>query len=703
MTEENTNASFGSNFSLGADTQAETRAYNEPLYGIRGEFSLTAGTTVPYFSTLMDIKSLYHNLKTHEEISPSLENNYTLQELFQREIDVDRVQTEIVDGYLKVHNKLKFFNSITVALFPKDEADNVTTDFEDYPNNDPKIPADGASSFDGQFAQDGCNKTIFGGVQYVTVPAANLARLRWDRNRVDAVAVDGQHRLLALKLWFEGKHKTLAPDEKSTRISVLFLLLHRAAGFKRVTGENSDSIKGIAREIFTDLNKNAKEVDLATQIVLDDLSLESRCVRSLITASTCEDSEALLPLSLLRWREANNRFDQRYYLNSLVNLHLIVKDLIGLKLPEDPMSASKVKTYINSLQDCLGEDIDGNKALIADERTLLEAYENDYFDPDGDDPQSPIRPFIGIPPAFLPAAVEGFKNYFAPWLLTALTKFKPYGKLLQYSRDENLITGQFSQFQSQPESARVDLMKSLEAEHGTNWHNIVIGQHERAILQMKGAGNKVIGEQWAFKAIFQKAYLRLCKNIAFQAPEEEARLGKVDDLIGFLDNLYEQEILRVLCPLEGESFKFWTFMATTYASDGISVTAATEKRIENFLQIAYTGFRYTVYNGKQISLNTGDDALTPNRIFKEISTQTSHIEWRAHGACNDMLQLMTKWATTIDANLRQKEEDGTLTGDALEKKKREVGKSRLIALLTKCWIPQESTSSLAEEDEDDMI
>jgi len=704
MPQEETTPPQEAAFSLEGNTEDEVREYNMPLYGVQGQFTLTPGVTVPYFASLMTIDRLTSELKTHEEVTPSLDNKYTLEELFQRQIDTTRVTSDIVEGYLKAHNKLKFFNSITVALFPKDNSGKICPTFTDYPNNNPTIPSEGAGGFDQSFAnEDSCKRIIFGGVQFVKTQVANLARLRWDRKRVDAMAVDGQHRLKALKVWFEQKNKELTDIEKPTRISVIFLLLHKDAGFERSIDDNTDSIKGIAREIFTDLNKNAKKVDEATEIVLDDRSLESRCVRSLITASTCEDSEQLLPLSLLRWRETNNRFDQRYYLNSLVNLHLVVKDLLGLLMPRDPMHANDVRKYITTLEENLGDPVDGKKSLLCEGTSLSEAYASDFFDIDSDDPSSPIRPFIGIPPAFLPAAVEGFKKHYAPWILSVLRDFKPYKQLLTYAREQNLIEGQFSQFHAQPKSAQIELIKSLESEHGDNWKNILIFPHEKEIMRIKGDDRTNLGDQWAFKTIFQKAILRLAKQISLQTDEEVERMGKVEDYISFLDDLYDRNILRVLGPIENETYKFWTFITLNYGNEKINVSSASENRIESFLQIAYTGFRYASYANKEISEATSDETFTPRKIFSDISTQSSHLEWRAHDACKQLTELMAKNAHIIDLGLGEKEQDGTLTGTALEKKKKEVGRDRLIALLSKCWLPDGSTSTIAEEDDDDMI
>ena len=64
---------------------------------------------------------------------------------------------------------------------------------------------------------------------------------------------------------------------------------------------------------------------------------------------------------------------------------------------------------------------------------------------------------------------------------------------------------------------------------------------------------------------------------------------------------------------------------------------------------------------------------------------------------------MTKSATTIDLALGEKEQDGTLSGVDLDKKKRQVGKDRLIALLSKCWLPQDDIPHVSLKDDDDMI
>lgn len=666
-----------------SNTEEETRNYKLPLYGIRGEFSISQGVTVPYFMTLVDLKRITQEIKTHEEVSPSLDTVYNLVELFQRKIDIDRVRREIVDGYLRMPSKLKFFNSLTIVLLPKDRFGRICSSFEEYSNNDPHIPYQQNDQFDEFFSHSQWKKSVFGGVQFVATNSANLARLRWDSNRVDAVAVDGQHRLKALKLWMEGKNNELAESEKPTRIPVIFLLLHNSAGFQVNEQSSRNGIKSIAREIFTDLNKNAREVDLATQIILDDRSVESCCVRSLITDSTCTDHKRLLPLSLLRWQEANNRFDQRYYLNSLVNLHLLVKDLVGLDSPKDPMMKANAISFIETASKRLGL---GSPRRLTDRGLDLQSYyEREFLDEEGD----PIAPFTGIPTQFLDSAVKGFTHHFSGWILRILTEFTPYASLLLYARNCNLIEGEFAQFLSQPKSHQLQLEIELANRHGEGWRQHVIGQHESEIEKIKGYRNSESGEHWAFKTIFQKALVRLGRLLFVESPENDIdRLGSVDDFLEFFNKLHSHNILRVLAPLSGHRYMMWTFIAVNYGSNKIKVTSTSEKRIQSLLTLWYFGWRYAKSQNKNITIDINDELnISTKSILEQFSKKLTQTRWpTVNKSYNDLIDLFVTNAAIISGPT---EED--LIDDANARK---IAKDRLLAIFNEGmnpWIDSEIT------------
>jgi hypothetical protein len=334
-------------------------------------------------------------------------------------------------------------------------------------------------------------------------------------------------------------------------------------------------------------------------------------------------------------------------------------------------------------------------------------YESDYFDAGSDDTETPIRPFIGIPPVFLPAAVAGFQVHYAPWMLSILREFQPYRELLDYARSEDLIEGQFSQFQSQPESARSELQNFLKSDHGEQWHEKIIGRHERYIQKIKGIGDNVLGDQWAFKTIFQKAFLRLGKQLVLNSTDEEKeRMGTVADLISFMDLLYQRNILRVCAPLPGNTHLFWTFIAINYGNRKIKVSTQTEKKIGDILLLVYIGWRYAIHRGMVISNTTSESTITPRSVFKDISPKTAHTMWGAHDAATSLLNLMKDNATIISPSLGESEANDTIQMADLEKEKNKIARNRVIDLLASCWIsPTESNEStqVAEAHDIDMI
>ena len=352
----------------------------------------------------MEIERAIDELKIHDEVSPALDRKWSLTELFQRELDEGRVKDELVKGYLNAPGKLKFFNALTIVLMPKTPDDKLLSHFppSEY---DPGIPWNGTDVNDANWTtSEHCKRVNFGGVQYVI--GGNQGRLRWNPDLVHAVAVDGQHRLLALRVFREeSRARALDTREKETHVPVIFLLLDDAAGFEHVSKADI-TMRSVARELFTDLNKNAKQVDVARQIILDDLSVEARCLRTLVSNETATDSVDALPLSLVRWQEAINRFDQGYYVNSLVHLNLIVELVLELSPPRDTMDKDKVEKFISTVDNALGSpDATGDRKLRAGNRSLSEVFKQEYCDPDG----APQTPFTRLPANFLDPAVNGFE------------------------------------------------------------------------------------------------------------------------------------------------------------------------------------------------------------------------------------------------------------------------------------------------------
>lgn len=583
--------------------------------------TLAEGISLPYFLCVMPIERAINELKIAEQVPASLEAKWSLKELFQREIDEDRILQDIIKSYLLDSKKLKFFNAITIVLMPKGEDEKIQDRFQDIEEDaPPPIPWDGSDREDAQWNHSEAKKADFGGVQFVSI--GQQARLRWDENKVLAVAVDGQHRLWALRTFREDKKfrgGTLRATEKQTQIPVIFVLLHSKAGFDNTQSQVNHSIRSISRELFTDLNKNAKTVDRARELILDDKSIHARCVRTLLTDSTAQDAQDLLPLSLVRWQDDVNKFDNSYYLNSLVHLDLLVKALLDLKEPSDPMEERQIKTFIKDINQTLG--IDG-KEVEYEGRTLTQYYEEDCCDEDG----NPQTPFSRLPEYYLESAIEGFKENFRPWLIKLLMDFKPYRNLLEYAREKNLIEGTFGQYQAQTAKHK-NMLKEQEIAKDSDWFKREIITPQNEIADMKQ-------NQWSFKAIFQKAIVRLGKIVEFDYKGEDNNLGTINDVLSFLDTLYDKKILEVRREIPGLPLSLWTFIALNPGNQKIKVNKAVEDRIFSILLLWYFGTRKLQQDKQQ-----GKSQPTRRELLNFFKAEVNKAQW---GGCTDAYKALYK-------------------------------------------------------------
>ncbi|MEA5468920.1 DNA sulfur modification protein DndB [Spirulina sp. 06S082] len=627
--------------------------YNRPLYGLAGEYTLAEGVSLPYFITLMTIDRVINELRVVEQVPASLEAKWSLKELFQREIDEDRVRQDIVKGYLLDSKKLKFFNAITIVLMPKGKDEKIQDVFQELEDTiNPPIPWDATDQEDAQWTHTDAIVSNFGGVQFIKI--GESARLRWNENFVLAVAVDGQHRLWALRTFREDEKSragTLHPVEQQTRIPVIFVLLHPDAGFLNKQDNLNHSIRSISRELFTDLNKNAKTVDRARELILDDRSIHARCVRTLLTDSTTQDSKDLFPLSLVRWQDDQNRFDSSYYLNSLVHLDLLVKALLNLKEPSDPMDQKQVQSFIKDINSSLGIN---EEEVEHDGRTLSQYYKEDCCDEEGE----PQIPFSRLPENYLASAVEGFKINFQPWLMKLLLEFKPYKNLLLYAREHDLIEGAFGKFQAQTSKHKA-IIKEQEITKDSDWYSREIISHQVAISSMKE-------EQWAFKAIFQKAIVRLGRIVEFEYRGEDKNLKNIDDILIFLDQLYDRNILKISALLPNYSFRLWTFIAINPGNDKIKVAKAVEDRILAILCLWYFGNRKM-----KIDIDNDNPKLSRRKLLKYFSADTNKTYWPG---CSDYYKTLYAGFNTNAFYGKDHEELG-------EDKKKELVRDRFSAIL----------------------
>lgn len=258
-----------------------------------GVFQLSPAA-IEYFSTSIPLAALASTFKLVEDISGS--ENWGYNAIFQRDIDTDRVKEELLDGYLRKETKFKFFNPLTIALLPFDGKSHAIRDkyrdpTEDYDDGNYRVRR-------------------IDGIEIRNLRAATVGKIRWDINRINAVAIDGQHRLSALIEF--AKNPTPGVDPAACMIPVLLMLL----------SPNESGILPQIREIFIDINKTAKPVSKSRQILLDDRDPFAIMARDIIKDQYSEDEG--IPFEVVDWKRRQSLRPEDEQLTTILVLYQCV-------------------------------------------------------------------------------------------------------------------------------------------------------------------------------------------------------------------------------------------------------------------------------------------------------------------------------------------------------------------------------------------
>lgn len=217
---------------------------------------------VRYFITTLDQSDAVENIRFADEIQGS----WSFSERVQRKLDEKRANTEIF-RYL-AQGGIRFFNSIVVVLLPNS---NDQREFWDF------LPV----TSEGKTVEKWVNLKLY----------KNVAR----------IVIDGQHRLLSLKKYWNvhTKKDILTPQQENEHfdcsqsfdIPVVYLVFGDLGrvGHADLSETVREEIIKATRNIFTVINKTAKSIDKQTQLLLDDSKISALIPRKLLEEGVLED------------------------------------------------------------------------------------------------------------------------------------------------------------------------------------------------------------------------------------------------------------------------------------------------------------------------------------------------------------------------------------------------------------------------------
>jgi hypothetical protein len=302
------------------------KPYNQRLAGVYGEFGTGANAQIFYLQSTLKPQEL-DRATLISDIAGS--EAWPVRDLFQREVDVRRVTRGLLP-YLQNRQKIKFFNPLTLTILPIDPETNQV--LIALPNIVSKTVTEDNVQWD-VLESEGYYRFCY------MAEAPEYARLEWNDARTRLVAIDGQHRLSALKRYLDDiKNSKERADFLRWSIPVVVI------GFRAVAGgaAAASSILELVRSIFIYINTEARQPNRARQILLTDESVNAVCAQELLQRSHSNDllppgqqDKARLPLLFYDWRGEEEDGKRVFAPSSVHTIEEVTDWLINYILGDD--------------------------------------------------------------------------------------------------------------------------------------------------------------------------------------------------------------------------------------------------------------------------------------------------------------------------------------------------------------------------------
>jgi len=357
-------------------TPKKKNNYDVWHYGITGHLGDGANTEIHFLQSSLKMKDL-DNIKLLIEIPGS--EKWGIKDLFQRNVNRKRIiGKDGLKNYFTDNNQVKYFNPIALVLLPT--SDGILQ------KELPKLQFNSNIEFDGLDGQAYINTDHY--KLYVqNSNDGNIGKIEWNSERCFVVAIDGQHRLTALKELYNARNMNPdAKDIENWQIPIVFLIANK----KVAEVESSDLIQTL-RKIFMYINMKAEKVNDARAILLNDESIECLCVQEIVSAFhenefTNNNYANYPPLYLIDWLGINEdtlKLQHTRYLFGNIELRNWIREyLIGEDFSAYERKLDKLQMQRLELQDMNLDFMNDNSLLShTDADQIREKFNNVVRDP----------------------------------------------------------------------------------------------------------------------------------------------------------------------------------------------------------------------------------------------------------------------------------------------------------------------------------
>lgn len=273
------------------------------LSGFYGKFLHGANVETMFIQSVIKCEWL-HNIKLIEEIEGS--DRWPVRDLFQRSVDHNRVKDGLVP-YFEKDEKVKFFNPLTLVLLPMDGQD-IVSDLDNSETHNEEIMINEDEKY--EFTISG-NQKYFKFFKHSAGP--EYSHVAWDDEKVKIVAVDGQHRLTALKELWRKSESPQFDEQRKKDIADMSIPVVLLGFFKYKDNSSSPGLLEVVRSTFVTINSKAQAINEARRILLDDESVNCVCTQEVVEYAHSNDQSSSnydrtkMPLMMVDWMGGENK------------------------------------------------------------------------------------------------------------------------------------------------------------------------------------------------------------------------------------------------------------------------------------------------------------------------------------------------------------------------------------------------------------
>lgn len=365
------------------------------VYGKSGVFKTRNSISVEYVQTSLKPSQLKYIVPVREKFEKK-ELDFEL--MLQRDLDDERIRNELVP-YLLRDQQLSFFPSILVVILEITKKSNNGSFDHEINELYPKLKH--VENF--EFQNRNFDMRGYGDLFNIKILKSSDKLERWYTelsigHKSTLLAIDGQHRLTAIKAVSGMLDESISErfkyhsniekyKDNFSQMDVPITFIFMPASYK---DNGSISLLSAFRQIFVDVNKNARQVSAMRNILLDEnnfCSIFTRIICSNIREKTKNNEKNFITINEIEWDKESKetQLTDEIAITNIVFLEQLFKNWIsdknndtGIKLRNN-LGLESLKDELHD-DDLLYDQISTSNFTQDQKVKIREVFEKEYLE-----------------------------------------------------------------------------------------------------------------------------------------------------------------------------------------------------------------------------------------------------------------------------------------------------------------------------------